>query len=58
MIFTKTAPSGATIGMSPRIVFVVMSAVSKPGTIDQLARALAPHLVLVHHDFSQTPDFP
>ena len=44
--------------MNPRIVFLVMSAVSKPGTIDQLARALAPHLVLVHHDFSQTPDFP
>jgi hypothetical protein len=44
--------------MNPRIVFVVMSAVSNPGTIDQLARALAPHQVLVHHDFSQTPDFP
>ena len=44
--------------MNQRIIFLVMSAVSKPGTIDQLARALAPHLVLVHHDFSQTPDFP
>jgi hypothetical protein len=43
--------------MKPRIVFLVMSAVSKPATIDQLARALAPHVVLVHHDFSQTPDF-
>lgn len=41
----------------PRIVFVVMSAVAKPQTVDQLARALAPHLVLVHHDHSQTPDF-
>ena len=44
--------------MQPRIVFLVMSAVSKPATVDQLARALAPHTVLVHHDFSQTPDFP
>lgn len=44
--------------MQPRIVFVVMSAVSTPETVDQLARALAPHTVLVHHDFSQTPDFP
>jgi hypothetical protein len=35
-----------------------MSAVSKPETVDQLARALAPHTVLVHHDFSQTPVFP
>jgi len=44
--------------MKPKIVFLVMSAVSKPATIEQLARALAPHLVLVHHDFSQTPNFP
>ncbi len=34
-----------------------MSAVNKAGTIDQLAHALAPHTVLVHHDFSQTPEF-
>jgi len=34
-----------------------MSAVSRSDTVDQLARALAPHTVLVHHDFSQTPDF-
>ena len=44
--------------MQPRIVFLLMSAVSKPETVDQLARALAPHTVLVHHDFSQTPHFP
>jgi hypothetical protein len=44
--------------MKARIVFLVMSAVSKPETVDQLARALAPHTVLVHHDFSQTPEFP
>lgn len=44
--------------VKPRIVFLVMSAVSKPAVIDQLAFALAPHVVLVHHDFSQTPVFP
>ena len=43
--------------MKPRILFVVMSAVARPEAIDQLARALAPHAVLVHHDFSQTPEF-
>jgi hypothetical protein len=43
--------------MSIRIVFVVMSAVHRADSIDQLARALQPHRVLVHHDFSQTPDF-
>ena len=43
--------------MRAKIVFLVMSAVSKPETVDQLARALAPHTVLVHHDFSQTPEF-
>jgi hypothetical protein len=42
----------------PRVVFVVMSAVSRPETIDQLVRSLAPNLVLVHHDFSQQPRFP
>ena len=42
---------------NPRIVYLVMSAVSRPGTVDQLASALAPHTVLVHHDFSQQPDF-
>jgi hypothetical protein len=40
-----------------RILFVVMSAVHRPQAIDQLASALAPHTVLVHHDFGQTPDF-
>lgn len=43
---------------TPKIVFVVMSAVSRPETVDQLARSLAPHQVLVHHDFAQTPHFP
>jgi hypothetical protein len=44
--------------MQPRIVFLIMSAVCRPETVDQLALALAPHTVLVHHDFSQTPEFP
>jgi hypothetical protein len=43
--------------MGPRIVFLVMSAVQAPETVDQLARALGRHRVLVHHDFSQTPAF-
>lgn len=43
--------------MGLQIVFVVLSAVARPGTVDQLASSLAPHRVLVHHDFSQTPDF-
>lgn len=43
--------------MTPEILFLLMSAVSNSATIDQLAFALAPHLVLVHHDFSQTPNF-
>ena len=43
--------------MRPKIVFVVMSAVHTAAAVDQLARSLAPHTVLVHHDFSQTPDF-
>ncbi|MDB5880563.1 MAG: hypothetical protein JWP43_441 [Ramlibacter sp.] len=43
--------------MAPRIVFVIMSAVARPATVDQLARALTPHQVLVHHDFAQTPEF-
>lgn len=41
----------------PRILFLVMSAVTPPETLDQLARSLHPHPVLVHHDFSQSPDF-
>lgn len=42
---------------TPRVLFLVMSAVSRPGTVDQLAASLAPHRVLVHHDFTQTADF-
>ena len=45
-------------GMPPRIVFVIMSAVHSSKAVEELARALAPHDVLIHHDFGQTPDFP
>lgn len=41
----------------PRIAFLLMSAVAQAGTVEQLARALHPHTVLVHHDFQQTPQF-
>ncbi|MEJ7930872.1 hypothetical protein WG922_12905 [Ramlibacter sp. AN1015] len=41
----------------PRIVFALMSAVAPAAGVDQLVRALAPHTVLVHHDFSQQPEF-
>ena len=34
-----------------------MSAVHSAAAVDELARALTPHQVLVHHDFSQTPEF-
>ena len=43
--------------MKTKIAFVVMSAIHSPESVAQLARALAPHTVVVHHDFSQTPDF-
>jgi hypothetical protein len=43
--------------MTPKLVFGVMSAVAKASTVDQLCRSLAPHTVVVHHDFSQQPDF-
>lgn len=42
---------------TPRILFVVMSAVAPAAAVDQLAMALQPHRVLVHHDFSQAPHF-
>ena len=50
-------PGGQGGQARPRIVFVVMSAVAPAATVEQLAQALAPHTVLVHHDFSQAPDF-
>src|SRR5690606_14631782 len=44
-------------GMPPRIVFVIMSAVHSAKAVEELARALSPHRVLIHHDFAQTPGF-
>jgi hypothetical protein len=43
--------------MKPRIVFLIMSAVHPPETVAEQARVLAPHTVLLHHDFAQAPDF-
>lgn len=43
--------------MSLRIVFAVMSATQQGATVAQLADALAPHTVLVHHDFTKRQDF-
>jgi len=43
--------------MPPRIVFVIMSAVHSAKAVEELARTLAPHDVLIHHAFGQTPDF-
>lgn len=40
-----------------QLAFVIMSAVHSSVAVEQLARALSPHLVLIHHDFSQTPNF-
>lgn len=40
-----------------QIVFGIMSAVHSAAAVEQLARALAPFQVAVHHDFEQTPDF-
>jgi len=43
--------------MKPRILFLIMSAVHPPEVVAEQARALAPHTVLLHHDFAQAPDF-
>lgn len=43
--------------MSIRIVFAVMSATQQGATVTQLADALAPHTVLVHHDFTKKAEF-
>lgn len=60
---TQITPNGFSTLRAPahklpvRILFLVMSAVARPATVDQLARALKPHTVLVHHNFKQTPQF-
>lgn len=43
--------------MSVRIVFAVMSATQQGATVAQLADALSPHVVLIHHDFTKKKDF-
>lgn len=40
-----------------KIVFGIMSAVHSAETVEQLANALAPWPVVIHHDFQQTPSF-
>ncbi len=39
------------------LVFGIMSAIHRPDTVAQLCRALAPHHVVIHHDFGQQADF-
>ena len=41
----------------PRVIFGIMSATQQGATVTQLARALQPHLVVVHHDFRKRADF-
>ncbi len=43
--------------MRPRIIFGVFSATQQAGTVAQLADSLAPHTVIVHHDFGKKADF-
>jgi len=43
--------------MGIRIVFAVMSATQQGATVAQLADALRPHVVLIHHDFTKRRDF-
>jgi hypothetical protein len=43
--------------MPAKIVFGVMSATQPAALIDQLADLLAPHLIVVHHDFRKRADF-
>jgi hypothetical protein len=40
-----------------RIAFAIMSAQQSPLTVTQLADALAPHTVVIHHDFRKRADF-
>jgi hypothetical protein len=43
--------------MGVKIVFGIMSAVAKQSVIEQLVDSLGGHQVVIHHDFSQQPDF-
>lgn len=43
--------------MRPRIAFGIQSAVHRSDTLQQLVSALGGHPVVIHHDFSQQPEF-
>jgi hypothetical protein len=43
--------------MQPRVAFGVQSAVHKPQTLQQLVDVVEGRPVVVHHDFTQQPDF-
>ena len=43
--------------MSDTIAFAVVSALQQPAAIEQLARTLAPHPLVVHHDHAKQPVF-
>jgi hypothetical protein len=40
-----------------KIIFGVLSSKDSAAAIQQFAQAVAPHIVLVHHDYSKYPDF-
>ncbi len=44
--------------MRPSIVFGILSAAHKPETLQQLVESLGDYPVVIHHDFSQQPEFP
>lgn len=43
--------------MRPSIVFGILSAAHRPETLQQLVETLADYPVVIHHDFSQQPEF-
>ena len=43
--------------MAPRVAFGIQSAVHKPETLQQLVDVLDGRAVVIHHDFTQQPDF-
>ncbi|MBV8633326.1 MAG: hypothetical protein JO002_02445 [Burkholderiaceae bacterium] len=51
---TREAAAGNDI---PRIAFGVLSSKDSSSAIEQIAAAVYPHPVYVHHDFSKQPDF-
>ncbi|HMN80964.1 MAG TPA: beta-1,6-N-acetylglucosaminyltransferase [Burkholderiaceae bacterium] len=51
---TRPRPAGRR---KPRLAFGMMSAAAEPKTIAQLASALAPHRLVLNHDYGQQPDF-